>query len=139
MCICPLCRAQVVSTTLALRTTLYLSGETDYMPWQSALDNLGYYYLMLDRTEVYQPMQVHYLRFTVRDFITSKQSFLTICSFIQPWFVFVAPWWPLCVKAGSTHKPASLTLVILVGLHEETGDSPLLVLQKPYIRLDPSS
>lgn len=29
------------------------------MPWQSALDNLQYYYLMLDRTEVYQPMQVH--------------------------------------------------------------------------------
>lgn len=32
--------------------------ETEYMPWQSALDNLHYYYLMLDRTEVYQPMQV---------------------------------------------------------------------------------
>ncbi len=52
------CRAQLVSTTLALRTTSYLSLETEYMPWQSALDNLQYYYLMLDRTEVYQPMQV---------------------------------------------------------------------------------
>ncbi|KAL7401763.1 hypothetical protein ABVT39_004363 [Epinephelus coioides] len=52
-----LARAQMVSTSLALRTTLYLSVETEYMPWQSALDNLGYYYLMLDRTEVYQPMQ----------------------------------------------------------------------------------
>ncbi|KAM9352585.1 aminopeptidase N-like [Symphorus nematophorus] len=52
-----LARAQLVSTTLALRTTSYLSVETEYMPWQSALDNLDYYYLMLDRTEVYQPMQ----------------------------------------------------------------------------------
>lgn len=54
------CRAQLVSTTLALRTTSYLLMETEYIPWQSALDNLNYYYLMLDRTEVYQPMQVHY-------------------------------------------------------------------------------
>ncbi|KAG8012294.1 Aminopeptidase N [Nibea albiflora] len=52
-----LARAQEVTTTLALRTTSYLSMETEYMPWQSALDNLNYYYLMLDRTEVYQPMQ----------------------------------------------------------------------------------
>ncbi|XP_042268842.1 aminopeptidase Ey-like [Thunnus maccoyii] len=52
-----LARAQLVSTTLALRTTSFLSMETEYMPWQSALDNLHYYYLMLDRTEVYQPMQ----------------------------------------------------------------------------------
>nr|XP_020441365.1 aminopeptidase N-like [Monopterus albus] len=50
-------RAQVVSTTLALRTTSYLLAETEYIPWQSALDNLHYYYLMLDRTEVYQPLQ----------------------------------------------------------------------------------
>ncbi|XP_074487623.1 aminopeptidase N-like isoform X1 [Sebastes fasciatus] len=52
-----LARAQMVSTPLALNTTLYLSLETEYIPWQSALDNLDYYYLMLDRTEVYQPMQ----------------------------------------------------------------------------------
>lgn len=58
----PLCRAQLVSTTLALRTTSYLSQETDYMPWQSALNNLQYFHLMLDRTEVYQPMQVGVLR-----------------------------------------------------------------------------
>lgn len=36
----------------------YLSMETEYMPWQSALDALHYYFLMLDRTEVFQPMQV---------------------------------------------------------------------------------
>ncbi|XP_037538537.1 aminopeptidase Ey [Nematolebias whitei] len=52
-----LARAKLVSTTLALRTTSYLSQETEYIPWQSALNNLQYYELMLDRTEVYQPMQ----------------------------------------------------------------------------------
>uniref|UniRef100_A0A3P9D8U2 Aminopeptidase n=1 Tax=Maylandia zebra TaxID=106582 RepID=A0A3P9D8U2_9CICH len=52
-----LARAQLLSTSLALRTTFYLSKETEYMPWQSALNNLDYYYLMLDRTDVYQPMQ----------------------------------------------------------------------------------
>uniref|UniRef100_A0A8D3EG09 Aminopeptidase n=1 Tax=Scophthalmus maximus TaxID=52904 RepID=A0A8D3EG09_SCOMX len=52
-----LARARLVSTTLALRTTSYLLVETEYIPWQSALDNLHYYYLMLDRTDVYQPMQ----------------------------------------------------------------------------------
>ncbi|XP_026221643.1 aminopeptidase N [Anabas testudineus] len=52
-----LARAQLVSTNLALRTTSYLLVETEYIPWQSALNNLDYYYLMLDRTEVYQPMQ----------------------------------------------------------------------------------
>ncbi|KAK2918320.1 aminopeptidase Ey [Channa argus] len=52
-----LARAQLVSTTLALRTTSYLLRETEYIPWQTALDNLHYYYLMLDCTEVYQPMQ----------------------------------------------------------------------------------
>ncbi|KAK2841767.1 hypothetical protein Q5P01_011967 [Channa striata] len=52
-----LARAQLVSTTLALRTTSYLFMETEYIPWQSALDNLHYYYLMLDRSDVYQPMQ----------------------------------------------------------------------------------
>lgn len=60
-CMSSLYRAQLVSTSLALRTTSYLSVETEYMPWQSALDNLHYYYLMLDRTEVYQPMQVYYI------------------------------------------------------------------------------
>lgn len=51
-------RAKLISTTLALRTTSYLSMETEFMPWQSALDSLQYYFLMLDRTEVFQPMQV---------------------------------------------------------------------------------
>ncbi|XP_075898957.1 aminopeptidase N-like [Nelusetta ayraudi] len=52
-----LARAQLVPTTLALRTTTHLSEETEYLPWQSAINNLQYYHKMLDRTEVYQPMQ----------------------------------------------------------------------------------
>ncbi|XP_014827880.1 PREDICTED: aminopeptidase N-like [Poecilia mexicana] len=55
-----LARAQLLSTTLALRTTSYLSKETEYMPWQSALNNLNYFYLMLDQTEVYEPMQEYF-------------------------------------------------------------------------------
>ncbi|XP_030623158.1 aminopeptidase N-like [Chanos chanos] len=54
-----LARAGIIPTTSALRTTEYLSVETEYMPWESALDNLNYFYLMFDRTEVYGPMQAY--------------------------------------------------------------------------------
>lgn len=54
-------RAGIIPTTLALRTTLFLSDETEYMPWESALDNLDYFYLMFDRTELYGPMQVSFV------------------------------------------------------------------------------
>ncbi|XP_051918183.1 aminopeptidase Ey-like [Hippocampus zosterae] len=52
-----LARARLVSASLALRTTSYLYAETEYIPWQTALNNFQYYYLMLDQTEVYRPMQ----------------------------------------------------------------------------------
>ncbi|XP_051740471.1 alanyl (membrane) aminopeptidase b, tandem duplicate 1 [Ctenopharyngodon idella] len=54
-----LAKAGHIETTLALRTTLFLSEETEYMPWESALDNLDYFYLMFDRTELYGPMQAY--------------------------------------------------------------------------------
>ncbi|KAI1904521.1 hypothetical protein AGOR_G00006500 [Albula goreensis] len=54
-----LARARIIDTTLALRTTKYLSAEREYMPWESALDNLDYFFLMFDRTEVYGPMQAY--------------------------------------------------------------------------------
>ncbi|XP_077066478.1 alanyl (membrane) aminopeptidase b, tandem duplicate 1 [Siphateles boraxobius] len=54
-----LAKAGIIPTTLALRTTLFLSDETEYMPWESALDNLDYFYLMFDRTELYGPMQTY--------------------------------------------------------------------------------
>lgn len=53
-------RAKYISTTLALRTTEYLSLEREYMPWKSALDNLDYFYLMFDRSEVYGYLQVRF-------------------------------------------------------------------------------
>ncbi|CAL9702088.1 unnamed protein product [Knipowitschia caucasica] len=48
-----LARAKIINTTLALKTTKYLSKEISYIPWESALRNLNYYILMFDRTEVY--------------------------------------------------------------------------------------
>ncbi|KAK2867019.1 hypothetical protein Q8A67_025136 [Cirrhinus molitorella] len=54
-----LAKAGIIETTLALRTTLFLASETEYMPWESALKNLDYFYLMFDRTEVYGPMQTY--------------------------------------------------------------------------------
>ncbi|KAK1160919.1 aminopeptidase Ey-like [Acipenser oxyrinchus oxyrinchus] len=56
-----LARAGYIQTTLALDTTKYLSKDKEYMPWESAIDNLGYFSLMFDRTEVNGPMQA-YLR-----------------------------------------------------------------------------
>uniref|UniRef100_A0AAX7SVT6 Aminopeptidase n=1 Tax=Astatotilapia calliptera TaxID=8154 RepID=A0AAX7SVT6_ASTCA len=57
-----LARAKIISTVQALNTTKYLSNERDYIPWKAALNNLDFFYLMFDRSEVYGPI-------------------LTICSF----------------------------------------------------------
>lgn len=54
-----LARAKIVSTTLALRTTEFLSSEFEYMPWWTARSNLNYFTLMFDRSEVYGPMQAY--------------------------------------------------------------------------------
>ncbi|XP_028439977.1 aminopeptidase N isoform X1 [Perca flavescens] len=56
-----LARAKIIPTVWALNTTKYLNKETEYMPWKSALNNLDFFYLMFDRSEVYGPMQ-NYLR-----------------------------------------------------------------------------
>lgn len=50
-------RARMINTTLALRTTTYLAQERDFIPWESALRNLDYFILMLDRSEVYEALQ----------------------------------------------------------------------------------
>uniref|UniRef100_A0A8C6Y343 Aminopeptidase n=1 Tax=Naja naja TaxID=35670 RepID=A0A8C6Y343_NAJNA len=52
-----LARAKYVGTDLALNTTRYLAQEREYLPWDTALDNLDYFRLMFDRSEVYGPMQ----------------------------------------------------------------------------------
>ncbi|NXI39248.1 AMPN Aminopeptidase, partial [Galbula dea] len=51
-----LARAKYVSVTLALDTTRFLSQETEYMPWAAALNNLQYFQLMFDRSEVFGVM-----------------------------------------------------------------------------------
>ncbi|NXF35918.1 AMPN Aminopeptidase, partial [Nyctibius bracteatus] len=51
-----LARAKYVNVTLALSTTRFLSQETEYMPWQAALNNLRYFQLMFDRSEVFGAM-----------------------------------------------------------------------------------
>ncbi|KAF7646922.1 hypothetical protein LDENG_00180550 [Lucifuga dentata] len=56
-----LARAKIISAVMALKTTKYLVDERDYMPWESTLGNLDFFYLMFDRSEVYGPMQ-DYLR-----------------------------------------------------------------------------
>ncbi|CAJ1048729.1 aminopeptidase Ey-like isoform X2 [Xyrichtys novacula] len=54
-----LARAKMVNTTLALRTTKFLDKEVEYMPWKTARNNLNYFYLMFDRSDVYGPMQAY--------------------------------------------------------------------------------
>uniref|UniRef100_A0A3Q0RHZ3 Aminopeptidase n=1 Tax=Amphilophus citrinellus TaxID=61819 RepID=A0A3Q0RHZ3_AMPCI len=54
-----LARAKMIDTTLALRTTEFLKEEVEYIPWQTAIRNLDYFYLMFDRSEVYGPMQAY--------------------------------------------------------------------------------
>ncbi|KAI7812167.1 aminopeptidase N [Triplophysa rosa] len=56
-----LARAKIVPVTLALRSTKYLFQEKEYMPWESALNNLDYFNLMFTQTDVYGLLQ-NYLR-----------------------------------------------------------------------------
>ncbi|XP_050971956.1 aminopeptidase N isoform X2 [Labeo rohita] len=56
-----LARAEIINITLALGTTKYLSEEMEYIPWESAIRNLEYFFLMFERTEVYGHLQT-YLR-----------------------------------------------------------------------------
>ncbi|NWI25638.1 AMPN Aminopeptidase, partial [Sula dactylatra] len=51
-----LARAKYINVTVALRTTQFLSQETAYMPWEAALNNLHYFQLMFDRSEVFGVM-----------------------------------------------------------------------------------
>ncbi|NXN15882.1 AMPN Aminopeptidase, partial [Indicator maculatus] len=51
-----LARANYVNVTLALNTTRFLNQETEYMPWAAALNNLQYFQLMFDRSEVFGVM-----------------------------------------------------------------------------------
>ncbi|KAJ1180035.1 hypothetical protein NDU88_005259 [Pleurodeles waltl] len=52
-----LARAKYIQTTAALETTKFLTNETEYMPWESALSSLNYFTIMFDRSNVYGPMK----------------------------------------------------------------------------------
>uniref|UniRef100_W5LQ28 Aminopeptidase n=1 Tax=Astyanax mexicanus TaxID=7994 RepID=W5LQ28_ASTMX len=63
-----LARAKIISTTVALNTTKFLSEEKEYMPWEAAVKNLNYFFLMFDRSEVYGALQ-KYLRGKVQPLV----------------------------------------------------------------------
>ncbi|XP_023669966.2 aminopeptidase N-like [Paramormyrops kingsleyae] len=52
-----LARAKILSTTLAMRLTKYLSKEREYIPWASAINNLDYFILMFDGSKEYAPLK----------------------------------------------------------------------------------
>ncbi|XP_057191939.1 aminopeptidase N isoform X2 [Triplophysa rosa] len=56
-----LARANIIHTTLALSMTMYLSEEREYIPWESAIKNVRYFFLMFEQSEVFGPLKM-YLR-----------------------------------------------------------------------------
>ncbi|NXE81336.1 AMPN Aminopeptidase, partial [Cochlearius cochlearius] len=68
-----LARAKYVNVTLALSTTQFLSQETEYIPWEAALNNLHYFQLMFDRTEVFGAM-TKYIRQQVMPLFNHYQN-----------------------------------------------------------------
>ncbi|NXP68952.1 AMPN Aminopeptidase, partial [Chloropsis cyanopogon] len=57
-----LARAKYVDVTLALNTTRFLRQETEYMPWEAALNNLQYFQQMFDRSEVFGAMSEYMVK-----------------------------------------------------------------------------
>jgi len=55
-----LARASVLDYSIALRLTMYLSKEREYLPWKTALNSLSYLDTMLKMTPVYEMFQVGY-------------------------------------------------------------------------------
>uniref|UniRef100_A0A9L0T9K2 Aminopeptidase n=1 Tax=Equus caballus TaxID=9796 RepID=A0A9L0T9K2_HORSE len=91
-----LASAQKVPVTLALNNTLFLSGETEYIPWQAALSSLSYFQLMFDRTEVYGPMQ-KYLQKQVKPlfeyFQATTSNWTQLCPLNLPLCLNHRPGW----------------------------------------------
>uniref|UniRef100_A0A672FEL9 Aminopeptidase n=1 Tax=Salarias fasciatus TaxID=181472 RepID=A0A672FEL9_SALFA len=59
---------KIINTTLALKTTKYLSKEREYMPWESFQRNLGYFILIEThwntKTKQVQPLFEHFRTLT---------------------------------------------------------------------------
>lgn len=51
-------RANLLNVNVALNFTLFLRNEREFIPWDSAVRNLEYFFLMFDRSQVYGLMQV---------------------------------------------------------------------------------
>ncbi|XP_023811250.1 aminopeptidase N [Oryzias latipes] len=56
-----LARANLLDVTVALNFTFFLRNEREFIPWDSAVKNMEYFFLMFDRSQVYGLMQ-EYLR-----------------------------------------------------------------------------
>uniref|UniRef100_A0A8C8DAP9 Alanyl (membrane) aminopeptidase-like b n=1 Tax=Oryzias sinensis TaxID=183150 RepID=A0A8C8DAP9_9TELE len=54
-----LARANLLDVTVALNFTFFLRNEREFIPWDSAVKNLEYFFLMFDRSQVYGLMQVN--------------------------------------------------------------------------------
>uniref|UniRef100_A0A8C4XGQ1 Aminopeptidase n=1 Tax=Erpetoichthys calabaricus TaxID=27687 RepID=A0A8C4XGQ1_ERPCA len=78
-------RAEYIPITLALNTTRYLSKDTEYIPWISALANLKHFFLMFDRSESFATSVI-----TVKTEI--EYGFLTLCVLIFRYSQRVAVW-----------------------------------------------
>ncbi|RVE71361.1 hypothetical protein OJAV_G00051250, partial [Oryzias javanicus] len=61
-----LARANQLHVTVALNFTSFLRNEREFIPWESAVRNLEYFFMMFDRSQVYGLMQ-EYLRSQVTD------------------------------------------------------------------------
>uniref|UniRef100_A0A4W4GQ35 Aminopeptidase n=1 Tax=Electrophorus electricus TaxID=8005 RepID=A0A4W4GQ35_ELEEL len=55
-----LARAGIIPVALALNTTVFLSKETSYIPWESALMNLDSFYHTFDQTDVCGNMKKYF-------------------------------------------------------------------------------
>uniref|UniRef100_A0A4W4G9C7 Aminopeptidase n=1 Tax=Electrophorus electricus TaxID=8005 RepID=A0A4W4G9C7_ELEEL len=71
-----LSRAKIISTTVALSTTKYLSKETEYVPWESAVRNLNHFSDMLEQTEVYDAMQVN--KFQIKAYLYNQINAISL-------------------------------------------------------------
>ncbi|KAJ8335457.1 hypothetical protein SKAU_G00387990, partial [Synaphobranchus kaupii] len=69
-----LARLKYVNITLALNTTKYLVNDTEFMPWETANENLLHLILMFDRSAVCGPMKA-YLRMLVAPLYDHFESF----------------------------------------------------------------
>uniref|UniRef100_A0A4W4GQF0 Aminopeptidase n=1 Tax=Electrophorus electricus TaxID=8005 RepID=A0A4W4GQF0_ELEEL len=77
-----LARAGIIPVALALNTTVFLSKETSYIPWESALMNLDSFYHTFDQTDVCLDT-LRRVCMDVRRFDRTASMFVSfLCSFL---------------------------------------------------------